>query len=323
MFTVIVSAIFFLSIPMAIAGKINIDVNCTMKPGGSEEASIKKFKEIVEAKSNGRLEVRMFMSGQLGKENAVLELLNIGATQMSLTGGNFRGMFAKAYDAVAIPFALENWEVVKAYLEGPIGDKIKELAQKKGGIIDFGPQKRSPRIMTANKPIKTALDLRGLKLRLPAVPVWVRVWKQLGTLPTIIPASEIYLAMKTGQVDAHENSLVSPYSRKLWEVQKYIINTNHVFWPWHWVASKIWFEKLSVGDQNIIREAVDEARAYGGQVEDERESFYIAELKKHNMIFIDPDMASIKAKAMPAIKDALAELEPEAAKEVDRLNAMY
>ena len=81
-----------------LAANVNIDVNCTMKPGGSEEASIKKFKEIVEKNSGGRINVKIFMSGQLGKEKAVLELMKIGQTQMALTGGIFWTMFAKQYD---------------------------------------------------------------------------------------------------------------------------------------------------------------------------------------------------------------------------------
>jgi tripartite ATP-independent transporter DctP family solute receptor len=301
------------------AAEINIDVNCTMKPGGSEEAAIKKFKEIVEAKSNGRMGVNIFMSGQLGKEKAVLELMKIGQTQMALTGGIFRTMFAKEYDPITIPFYLPTWDVVQAYLEGPMGQKIGQLAAEKGGVIDFGPQKRAARQMTSNKKIMGPDDIKGLKMRLPAIPIWVDVWKELGALPTVIPAPEIYLAMKTGQVEAHENSLVSPYSRKLWEVQKYIIETNHVYFPWHWVASKKWFDGLPKADQMLISDAVKEARAYGTQMEDQKDAFYAAELKKNGMQFITPDNKAIRTQALPAIQRAVDTLSPEVAAEVERL----
>ncbi len=304
----------------ALAEDINIDVNCTMKPGGSEEAAINKFKEIVEAKSNGRMNVKVFMSGQLGKEKAVLELMKIGQTQMALTGGIFRTMFAKEYDPITIPFYLPTWEAAKAYLEGPLGKKIGQLAEEKGGVIDFGPQKRAARHMTSNKKINGPDDIKGLKLRLPAIPIWVDVWKEVGALPTVIPAPEIYLAMKTGQVDSHENSLVSPYSRKLWEVQKYIVMTGHVYFPWHWVASKKWFDGLSAEDQQLIRDAVAEARAYGDKIEDEKDAFYAAELKKKGMEFITPDNKAIRDKAMPAIERALGGLAPEVAVEVERVS---
>ena len=304
----------------ALGAKINIDVNCTMKPGGSEEAAIKKFKEIVEAKSNGRMNVKIFMSGQLGKEKAVLELMKIGQTQMALTGGIFRTMFAKQYDPITIPFYLPTWEAVQAYLEGPMGKKIGQLAAEKGGVIDFGPQKRAARHMTSNKKIMGPGELKGLKMRLPAIPIWVDVWKELGALPTVIPAPEIYLAMKTGQVDSHENSLVSPYSRKLWEVQKYIILTGHVYFPWHWVASQKWFNSLSATDQKLVQDAVQEARAYGTRIEDEKDAFYASELKKRGMQFITPDNKAIRSKALPAIKRAEANLAPEVATEVERLS---
>ena len=302
------------------AAAINIDVNCTMKPGGSEEAGIKKFKEIVETKSNGRIKVKIFMSGQLGKEKAVLELMKIGQTQMALTGGLFRTMFAKQYDPITIPFYMPTWESIVAYLEGPMGRKIGKLAEEKGGVLDFGPQERAPRHMTSNRKIYGPDDIKGLKMRLPAIPIWVDVWKELGALPTVIPAPEIYLAMKTGQVEAHENSLVSPYSRKLWEVQKYIILTGHVYFPWHWVASKVWFEKLDPKDQKLIRNAVEAARAYGTSMEDEKDAFYVKELKKRGMEFITPDVAAIRAKAMPAIKRAVANLAPGVAEEVERVS---
>jgi tripartite ATP-independent transporter DctP family solute receptor len=291
-----------------------------MKPGGAEEAAIKKFKEVIEAKSNGRIRVKEFMSGQLGGEEAVLELMKIGQTQMSLTGGIFRSMFAKEYDPVSIPFYLPTWEACAAYLEGPVGQKIKTLSAEKGGIVDFGPQKRAARHMTSNRKIEKADDLKGLKMRVPSVPIWVDVWKELGTLPTIVPAPDIYLAMKTGQVEAHENTLVGPYSRKMWEVQKYIIMTSHVFFPWHWTASKVWFDKLAPADQQMIREAVAEAIAVGEKAEDEMDIFYAEELKKNGMEIITPDLASIRQKAQPAIARALKDLAPEVDAEVKRVS---
>ena len=186
-------------------------------------------------------------------------------------------------------------------------------------MINLGLQKRAPRRMTTNRSIKTPADIENLKLRLPANPVWVSVWKELGALPTVIPAPEIYLAMKTGTVDSHENSLVSLYSRKLWEVQDYIIMTDHIFFPWHWAASKVWFDKLSAEDQQIIRDAVEIARVHGSKVEDEMDVFYIQELKKKGMKFITPDNAAIRAKAMPAIEKTLKKMAPGVAEEVDRL----
>jgi tripartite ATP-independent transporter DctP family solute receptor len=311
----LLAAVFAVSIygTAPAAEPVKIAVNCTMKPGGSEEAGIMKFKEVVEAKSKGGMVVTPFMSGQLGGELAVLGLMKIGKTEMSLTGGLFNGQYAPEYNAFNIPY-LFTWEQFLDYVAGPMGAKIKELSLQKGGLMVFGPQYRGPRHMTSNRPIYKAEDLKGLKMRLPKEALWIRVWGSMGVLPVAIPAPEIYLAMKTGQVEAHENTLISPYSRSLWEVQKYIILTGHIYWPWWWVASDSWYRKLTPEQQKIVRDSVETARMYGEKVEREKDDFYIAELKKKGMTIITPDIASFKKAARPAILEDIKRLNPEVQK---------
>lgn len=301
----------FLAIPLRVtAAPIQVAVNNTMPGGGSEEAGIMKFKELVEQRSKGQMVVNPFLSGQLGGEKAVLGLLKIGKTEISLTGGIFLGQYASEYNALNIPYMF-TWEQLLDYIAEPAGKKIEELSSKKGGLVVFGPQYRGPRHMTSNRPIKEAKDIKGLKMRLPEEPTWLRVWKALGALPVAIPAPEIYMAMQTGQVEAHENTLVSPYSRSLWEVQKYIILTSHIYWPWWWIASESWFKKLTPEQQKIIRESSAEAAKYGEKVEREKDEFYTVELKKKGMTFITPDIDSIKKAARPALLDEIKRLDPE------------
>jgi len=297
------------------AAALQIHVNNTMSGGGSEEAGIAKFKEVVEAKSKGQMQVTPFLSGSLGGEVPVLGLLKIGKTEMSLTGGIFLGQYAPEYNALNIPY-LFTWEQALEFVSGPAAKSIQELSLKKGGLVIFGPKYRGPRHMTSNRAIREAKDVKGLKFRVPQEPAWVRVWQALGALPIAIPAPEIYLAMQTGQVEAHENTLVSPYSRSLWEVQKYIIMTSHIYWPWWWVASDAWFKKLNPEQQQIVREAVEVARMYGEKVEREKDDFYIAELKKKGMTFITPDIASFKKMAAPAILEEVKRLHPDVQKAV-------
>jgi len=292
------------------AAPIQIHVNNTMPGGGSEEAGIAKFKELVEQKSKGQMVVTPFLSGQLGGEKAVLGLLKIGKTEMSLTGGLFLGQYAPEYNALNIPY-LFTWEQVLDYVGGPAGKKIQELSLQKGGLTVFEPQYRGPRHMTSNKPVREAKDIKGLKMRLPEEPTWLRVWKALGALPVAIPAPDIYMAMQTGQVEAHENTLVSPYSRSLWEVQKYIIMTAHIYWPWWWVASESWFNKLTPDQQKIVRESAAEAAKYGEKVEREKDDFYVVELKKKGMTFITPDIDSIKKAARPALLEEIKRFHPD------------
>jgi tripartite ATP-independent transporter DctP family solute receptor len=286
-----------------------IEIHNTMSPGGSEEAALQRFKEIIEERSDGEMTVNVYLASQLGNEAEVLELLNIGQTQMSLTGGAFMGQYAPEYNAVSVPFVFPNWEAVEHYImESPSGEAMQEQARERGNLVYLGPQMRAFRHMTSDRPIETPEDLEGLPMRLPKIPVWVDVWEELGVQAVVIPASDIYLAMRTGQVEAHENSLASPYTRQLWEVQDYIVTTSHLSFPWHWVASADWWDSLTDEERTMITEAVEEARQHGIEVEREKDAFYRDALIEKGMTFIDVDQAPFREAAEPAVDRALAEM---------------
>lgn len=302
------TALGMLSAPLALANAIEIQVNNTMSEGGSESAAVERFAEYLEEQAPGRYNVRPFLAGSLGGEDSVLELLNLGQTQISITGGNWRQQYAPEYDAITVPFVFSSWEEVDAYMESPSGQRLIEQAEARGGIKYFGTQHRGPRHMTANKAIHTPDDLQGFRLRMPSLPVWLEVWGEVGAQVVSVPAPEIYLAMQTGQVDGHENSLSSPYTRRLWEVQDHIIMTSHVMFPWNWVASSRWWDGLEAEDQELITEAIHVARQHGSEVEREFDEYYLEELKKAGMTIIEPDVAVFREAAMPAIERVMADM---------------
>ena len=87
-----------------------------MSAGGSEEAALQRFQEIIAERSDGRLGVDIYLGGQLGNETDVLQLLSLGQTQMALTGGAFMGEYAADYDAVSVPFVFPSWDAVEHYI---------------------------------------------------------------------------------------------------------------------------------------------------------------------------------------------------------------
>ena len=295
-----------------------IEIHNTMSAGGSEEAALQRFQEILAERSDGRFNVNVYLGGQLGNELDVLQLLNLGQTQMALTGGAFMGEYAAEYDAVSVPFVFPSWEAVEYFImETESGKAMQDAARERGNLVYLGPQMRAFRHMTSAKPINTPEDLQGLRMRLPQIPVWVDVWEQLGVQVVVIPAPDIYLAMRTGQVEAHENSLASPYTRQMWEVQDYIITTAHLSFPWHWVASAPWWNSLSEEDRTLIREAVEEARRFGSEDEMERDEYYRAGLIGNGMEFIDVDQGPFREKAAPAVQRALADKAASVMRDID------
>lgn len=309
-------------LPSHVAVAQQIEIHNTMSTGGSEEAALERFKEIIAERSEGRFNVDVYLGGQLGNELDVLQLLNLGQTQMALTGGAFMGEFAAEYDAVSIPFVFPNWEAAEYYLmETESGQSLQDQARERGNLVYLGPQMRAFRHMTSSKPINTPEDLNGLRMRLPQIPVWLDVWQELGVQVVVIPAPDIYLAMRTGQVEAHENSLASPYTRQMWEVQDYIITTAHLSFPWHWVASARWWDSLSDEDRTMISEAVEEARQHGIEVERERDEYYRNALIENGMEFIDVDQAPFREAAAPAVERALSGMASSVAADIEAATA--
>ena len=283
-----------------------IEIHNTMSAGGSEDAALQRFAEILAERSGGAMQVNVILGGQLGSETDVLQLLNLGQTQMALTGGLFMSEYAPEYDAVSVPFVFPSFEAAEYYLlNTPSGAAMRDQARARGNLVYFAPQMRGFRHMTSSKPINTPADLRGLRMRLPQIPLWVDVWETLGVQAVVIPAPDIFLAMRTGQVEAHENSLAGPYTRQMWEVQDYIITTAHLSFPWHWVASARWWDGLSAEQQAMVREAMEEARQHGIAVEMEREDYYREGLIANGMTFIDVDQTPFREAAAPAIARAL------------------
>lgn len=294
-------------LPVNDAAAQQIEIHNTMSAGGSEEAALARFSEIIAERSGGRFSVNVYLGSQLGGEQDVLQLMHLGQTQMSLTGGTFMGDYAAEYDAVSVPFVFPSWEAVEYYImETDSGRAMQQAAYDRGNLVYLAPQMRAFRHMTSNRAIHTPADLQGLPMRMPQIPVWVDVWETLGVQAVIIPAQDIYLAMRTGQVQAHENSLASPYSRQMWEVQDYIITTAHLSFPWHWVASRPWWESLSEDDRQLIAEAVEEARQHGIEVERTSDDYYRTALIENGMEFIDVDQGPFREVAAPAVQRALA-----------------
>ena len=301
----------FAALVAGTAGAQVIEIHNTMNPGGSEEAALQRFSEILAERSGGRMSVNVYLGGQLGSETDVLQLLNLGQTQMALTGGLFMSEYAPEYDAVSVPFVFPTFEAAEHYLlETDSGAAMQAQARERGNLVYFGPQMRGFRHMTSARPIESPEDLRGLRMRLPQIPLWVDIWEELGVQAVVIPAPDIYLAMRTGQVEAHENSLAGPYTRQMWEVQDYIVTTAHLSFPWHWVASARWWDGLSAEDQALVLEAVAEARAHGSAVEAEQDAFYREALIENGMTFLEVDQGPFREAAAPALERAMAEMAP-------------
>jgi TRAP-type transport system periplasmic protein len=272
-----------------------------MAPGGPADDGAKKFKEIVEQKSNGSLKVSLNPSAQLGGEKDVMEALKLGSIELALTGDGPIGMFVPQYSALQMPYIFRDMDHLHKVLDGPIGkdlaaDLLKTQASR---VLDYWD--RGPRMLTAKKEIKTPDDLKGVKIRVPEVPMSTEAWKAIGGSPTPIPLAELYNSLQQGLVVAQENPLELIYTSHYDEVQTYVMRTNHVYLPYIFSISEKVFQGLSPDQQKIVQEAALEAGKLEKKLTADSEKDFEQKLQAKGMKFVEVDRKLFEDKVKPVI----------------------
>lgn len=259
-----------------------------------------KFGEELKALTDGRIEVEVYPNESLGKEIDLINGMQLGTADMTITGESLQN-WAPMAALLAIPYAYKSLEHMDEVAGGDVGDKIEAQIIEKAQIRPIAYFARGPRNLTSNREIKSPDDLNGLKLRVPNVPLFVDVWKTLGAQPTPMAFSEVFTSLQNGTIDGQENPLALIKSANFNEVQKFVNKTEHVRSWIYLTISEIAWAKLSEDDQKAVMEAAGRAQAY------ERELFTADEVKlaeglqAAGMTFVDVDADAFAAKARDAV----------------------
>ena len=290
-------------------------------PGGPDHAAVQKFKEMVESQSKNRLKVNLFPGAQLGGERDNLEQLKQGEVALTQSGGLDISLLAPEFAALNTPYVFPNVESVFKAWEGPIGKQIKNAFLTRGKVHVLGSQRRGARMLTAKKEIKTPEALKGVKLRLPEIPDWVAVWKELGALPTVVAWPEVFGALQTGVVDAQENPLYLIYTTKLYEVQSHVMLTSHLHNFFDWLMSDKVLSSLPKNLQDIVLKSAAESAQYGDKLTKEQEEDYKKKLAEKGMKVVPVDVKLFMAKSQPAVDKIRQKWAPGVFEEVNKLIA--
>jgi TRAP-type transport system periplasmic protein len=264
------------------------------------------FTHALDSLSNGRIEVRIHPAEQLGAELDMIRSIRAGIVEMTITGEsmqNWSGITA----LLAVPYLIRDSEHLKRVVEGEIGDEIAAEMIKKIGLRPVGYFERGPRHLTSNRPVTNPADLGGMVLRVPNVPLFVRVWQALGAKPTPMAFSEVFTALQQGTVEAQENPYALVYSGGLHEVQKYLNLTQHVTSWIYVVIGEKQFQKLPPDLQERVLQAGRMMQQYHEREFVKQEVFLRQQLESRGMIFIEPDLDAFRLKAEAAVMEALPE----------------
>lgn len=251
-----------------------------------------KFAEKVRIESNGELEVRLYSGGQLGNERELVEGLKLGAVDMIITGLAIVGWYAPEYGAFEAPFVWRDYEHVEKVWNGSVGDDLRKIMQKRTDIQLMQPWFRGPRYLTTtSRKVLSPDDLRGLKLRVPELEVYIRSWQIFGANVTPIPFTDMFMALRLGVVEGQENPLATIYVNHLQEVQQYIIETRHLigfYVPSFGPSLQL---RFTGEERALLGKALEEATRWHNREVELSEAFYRRELEEAGVEFvaIDPE----------------------------------
>jgi len=249
-----------------------------------------KFAELVNEKTGGSVEVKIYPNSQLGNALTQIQAVKMGTLEGFLDGVGWYGQFQGDYYLPATAFAVRDMAHAVRIMDGPVGQAMGERLRQKHGLRVLDQSwVRLPRHLLSTRPIKSLADIKGLKLRIPELKSYVEPWKALGASPTPIAFAEIYLALQQGVVEAMECPLDMIYTQKLHEVAKYLTLTYHQFETGCLVVNDKWYSKLTASQQQGIKEALQEAKKYNDELSYAQEKKIIEQMKAEGVTFIEID----------------------------------
>ena len=242
--------------------------------------------EIIKA-TDGRVDLQIFPASQLGTDNSMLNQLRSGAIEFFAQSGLIVASLVPVAAISGIGFAFSNYDQVWRAMDGALGQYlIKALA--KAGLVAFDRMWDNGFRQTTSwsKPIRTPDDLRGFKIRVPPSRLWTSLFENLGASPTSIPWGETYSALQTHVADGLENPLAGVYFAKMYEVQKYLAMTNHMWDGFWFLANGRALDSLQPKDRDIVLKVVNEAAVRQRQDVQALNSQFSSSLREKGLEFV-------------------------------------
>ena len=256
-----------------------------------------KFAELVAQKTAGDVEIKVFPNSQLGGILDMFTGMKAGSLEMVYGGINTYGFIkgGEVFQITAVPFLYRDYEHMRKALNSPTFKPHLEAAEKATGVkvININGDTAPRELTTRDKPVKTAADFRGLKIRIAESAMVRAAMQKLGANPQVIPFADLYMALKQGVVDAQENGVIPIKNMSFFEVQKYFMPTHYIRdVETFYIGAEKW-KGLTAAQQKALVDASEEA----GMLETQLTAQEIEEATKFlaaKMTVVEPDLPSIR-----------------------------
>lgn len=251
------------AIPLAQAAPpIVIKFSHVVAPDTPKGRAAEHFKKLAEERSKGRVKVEVYPNSQLYKDREEMEALQLGAVQMLAPSlAKFGPLGVRSFELFDLPYIFPNKETLYRVMDGDIGKRLFTLLDAKG-ITGLAFWDNGFKQMSANRPLHSVDDFKGLKLRIQSSKVLEAQMKGLGANPQVMAFSEVYSALQQGVVDGTENPMSNLYTQKMHEVQKHLTISDHGYLGYAVIVNKKFWDEMPGDLRAILTKAMADTTVY-------------------------------------------------------------
>ncbi|MCD8163564.1 MAG: DctP family TRAP transporter solute-binding subunit [Synergistaceae bacterium] len=264
------------------------------------------FEKYVEEASGGRIAVDVYANAQLGGERQMLEGMTLGTIEMAMLSPGIAANIAPKFQVIDLPYLFNDRAAAYKALDGKLGQTLNEQILPKGVRLLCFPENGFRQITNNKGPIKSPADLKGVKVRVQPIPAHLELFKAFGANPTPVDFGELYTALLQKTVDAQENSITLIYSSKLYEVQKYLTMSNHVYAPSAVFMSEAFYKMLPADLQKIVMDGAKKFRDASRANQQKEGDRLLKEMVEKNGLKVyyptDAEMKQFRDAAQPVYK---------------------
>ncbi len=269
MVSILVAVAFVVSATIASAAPIVIKFSHVVAENTPKGQMANKFKDLVDQRLGGKVVVEVFPNSQLFGDNNVLEAMLLGDVQLAAPSLSKFEKYTKSLQIFDLPFLFKDMVAVEKFQQGPVGQKMLSSIKKKG-LIGLGYLHNGMKQLSASDPLRVPADAKNKKFRIMTSDVLAAQFEAIDAMPLKKPFSEVFTLLQTKAIDGQENTWSNIYSKKFYEVQPYITESNHGVLDYLVVTSDEFWMGLPDDIRAEVKKALDEAIVFGNEVSDKK-----------------------------------------------------
>lgn len=279
-----------------------VHVSYNVAEGSSWDKGAQVFKEEVEKNSAGAYRVNLHPNAAMagGNDRVEMEMAQAGSIQFLIKSTTWMTGLDPKFQVLGMPWLFPDHATANKVLDGPAGDALfdtlpaRELQGLAWGVNGFR------QVTNSRHAIQTPDDLKGLKVRVPGIPLYLDIFKKLGASPTTMSFSEVFTALQTGTVDGQENPMSLISSSRFYDAQKHMTIWNYSYDAIVLATGSVFWNGLSDTDKTMFRDAARKAMAFERTVVQEEDESLPAKLAEAGM-----EVTTLSAEQIKVFQDAL------------------